>query len=197
MSRGLYSDPFLKALLEKEPKLAKEFLQEISNTEYVGEPEIVSCLEMPDWAVEKAGIKGFMNPNFPPKEYEKFHGRTSIEYYQRALEVISRAGGTLPLVIFTDNKTYAAEIIKSIPNISLILGPEDVPNQAENLMLMTLGKNFIGANSSYSWWAAFLRKNEHAEVIAPTPWFSGMPEPVDLIPNNWQRINSGFASGFE
>jgi hypothetical protein len=72
MSRGLYSDPFLKALLEQEPKLAKEFLQAISNSEYVGEPEIVSCLEVPDWMVEKAGIKGFMNPNFPSKVYEKF-----------------------------------------------------------------------------------------------------------------------------
>ena len=72
MSRGLYSDPFLKALLEQEPKLAKEFLQAISNSEYVAESEIVSCLEVPDWVVEKAGIKGFMNPNFPAKEYEKF-----------------------------------------------------------------------------------------------------------------------------
>ena len=72
MSRGLYSDPFLKALLEKEPKLAKEFLQAISNSEYVAEPEIVSCLEAPDWVVEKAGVKGFKNPNFPAKEYEKF-----------------------------------------------------------------------------------------------------------------------------
>jgi hypothetical protein len=74
MSRGLYSDPFLKALLEKEPKLAKGFLEAISNTEYVGEPEIVSCLEMPDWVVEKAGVKGFMNPNFPSKKYEEFIG---------------------------------------------------------------------------------------------------------------------------
>lgn len=72
MSRGLYSDPFLKALLQKEPKLAKEFLEAIANTEYVGEPEIVSCLEAPDWVVEKAGVKGFMNPNFPSKKYEKF-----------------------------------------------------------------------------------------------------------------------------
>ncbi len=72
MSRGLYSDPYLKALIEQEPKLAKEFLEAISNTEYVGEPEIVSCLEAPDWVVEKAGVKGFMNPNFPSKKYEKF-----------------------------------------------------------------------------------------------------------------------------
>jgi hypothetical protein len=72
MSRGLYSDPYLKALLEHEPKLAKEFLEAISNSEYVGEPEIVSCLEAPDWVLEKAGIKGFMNPNFPSKVFEKF-----------------------------------------------------------------------------------------------------------------------------
>ncbi len=72
MSRGLYSDPYLKALLEQEPKLAKEFLQAISTSEYVAEPEIVSCLEAPDWVVEKAGIEGFMNPNFPSKEFEKF-----------------------------------------------------------------------------------------------------------------------------
>jgi hypothetical protein len=72
MSRGLYSDPYLKALIEQEPKLAKEFLEAISNTEYVGEPEIVSCLEAPDWVVEKAGVRGFMNPNFPSKKFEKF-----------------------------------------------------------------------------------------------------------------------------
>jgi hypothetical protein len=51
MSRGLYSDPFLKALLEKEPKQAKEFFQAIANSEYVAESEIVSCLEIPDWVV--------------------------------------------------------------------------------------------------------------------------------------------------
>ncbi len=72
MSRGLYSDPFLKALLDKEPKQAKEFFQMIANSEYVEEPEIVSCLEVPDWVLEKAGVNGFVNPNFPSKEYDKF-----------------------------------------------------------------------------------------------------------------------------
>ena len=72
MTRGLYSDPFLKALLENEPKLAQEFLEAISNSEYVEEPEIVTCLEVPGWVVEKAGIRGLKNPNFPSKVFEKF-----------------------------------------------------------------------------------------------------------------------------
>ncbi len=72
MSRGLYSDPFLKVLLEKEPKLANEYLQAISTSEYVAEPEIVSCIEVPEWVVERAGVKGFINPNFPSKDFEEF-----------------------------------------------------------------------------------------------------------------------------
>ena len=72
MSRGLYSDPFLKALLENEPKLAKEFLEAIANSDYVSESEIVTCLEAPSWVVEKAGVSGFKNPNFPSKLFEKF-----------------------------------------------------------------------------------------------------------------------------
>jgi hypothetical protein len=72
MSRGLYSDPFLKALLENEPKLAKEFLEAIANSDYVSESEIVTCLEVPSWVVEKAGTSGFKNPNFPSKLFEKF-----------------------------------------------------------------------------------------------------------------------------
>jgi hypothetical protein len=72
MSRGLYSDPFLKALLENEPKLAKEFLEAIANSDYVSESEIVTCLEVPSWVVEKAGVSGLKNPHFPSKVFEKF-----------------------------------------------------------------------------------------------------------------------------
>jgi hypothetical protein len=72
MSRGLYSDPFLKALLENEPKMAKEFLEAIANSDYVSESEIVTCLEVPSWVVEKAGVSGLKNPNFPSKVFEKF-----------------------------------------------------------------------------------------------------------------------------
>jgi hypothetical protein len=72
MSRGLYSDPFLKALLEKEPKLAKEFLEGISSSEYVNEPEVISCVDLPGWVLETAGIGACKNPNFPAKKLEEF-----------------------------------------------------------------------------------------------------------------------------
>ena len=72
MSRGLYSDPFLKELIEKKPKLAKAFFEVIANSEYVGEHEVISCLETPDWVLLKAGVGACKNSNFPIKEFEKF-----------------------------------------------------------------------------------------------------------------------------
>ena len=72
MSRGLYSDPFLKALIEKEPKLAKEFLEAIANSEYVKEAEVTLCLDVPGWVLEKAGLEACKNPNFPTKKFEEF-----------------------------------------------------------------------------------------------------------------------------
>jgi hypothetical protein len=72
MSRGLYSDPFLKALLEKEPKLAKEFLHLIANTEYVRESEVISCIDVPGWVLEKAGVFACVNPNFPADVFNTF-----------------------------------------------------------------------------------------------------------------------------
>jgi hypothetical protein len=72
MSRGLYSDPFLKALIENEPKLANEFLEAIANTEYVKEAEVTSCIDVPGWVLEKAGLEACKNPNFPTKKFEEF-----------------------------------------------------------------------------------------------------------------------------
>ena len=72
MSRGLYSDPYLKALLEKEPKLAEEFLMGIASTEYVRESEVISCIDVPGWVLEKAGVSACANPNFPADVFNKF-----------------------------------------------------------------------------------------------------------------------------
>ena len=71
MARGVYSDPYLRALIEKKPKLAKKFFEVIATSEYVSEDEVISCLETPDWVLIKAGVNACKNPNFPIDEFEK------------------------------------------------------------------------------------------------------------------------------
>ena len=81
-------------------------------------------------------------------------------------------------------------LFSSLPGNVVLVTDED---EVMSFYMMILSRyGIICANSSYCWWAAFLRKNKEAEVIAPKPWFSGMQEPFDLIPANWQRIDAGF-----
>jgi hypothetical protein len=59
---------------------------------------------------------------------------------------------------------------------------------AETLEIMRLGKAYIIANSTFSWWGAMLSKSENPLVICPDIWFKSQAEPLDLIPSSWKRV---------
>jgi len=51
--------------------------------------------------------------------------------------------------------------------------------------IMKYGSGFILANSSFSWWAGFLRITHASVVVAPKPWFRNIPVSQDLVPRDW------------
>ena len=65
-----------------------------------------------------------------------------------------------------------------------------------DLCLMSLCDDFIIANSSYSWWGAWLSSNKKKKVIAPADWFGSKGYTKDhniedLIPSTWTKITDG------
>ena len=127
---------------------------------------------------------------------EKNFGIPSKDYYKKAILRILQTGKCNSIWLFSDEIEKAQSYIPDDISIPVRLISEIDGSPAATLEVMRMGTGYVIANSTFSWWAAFLRKSEDAEVIAPIPWFSGMPEPVDLIPINWQRIDSGFASSY-
>lgn len=117
----------------------------------------------------------------------EFHGFASVNYYLRAIALLKKLGDDFPLVIFTDNVEKADDIISALPaKAKIVIGPSDLKSQSETLELMSSCNAFIGANSSYSWWAAYLGDKKGKNIIFPRPWYksSGMPE-QDLLAPNW------------
>jgi hypothetical protein len=59
----------------------------------------------------------------------------------------------------------------------------------DDLALMARCRHHIAANSSFSWWGAWLAQHNDAVVIAPIPWYTESPHAYDLIPDRWIRLN--------
>jgi len=103
---------------------------------------------------------------------EEFHGLLDSDYYQRAIQLNKSLGGSTNYIVFTDNHERAKKTLQKIglPD-ARVISPVDTYSQVENLQIMSLAKSFIGANSSYSWWAAYLAKELKTPPIFPRQWY--------------------------
>jgi hypothetical protein len=94
----------------------------------------------------------------------KFHPPQSIEYYEEAIKII---GEDSHFLIFSDDIKWCKKNLSFIKNKTFIEGNTDY----QDLYLMSMCKNNIIANSSFSWWGAWLNKNRHKKVVSPKLWF--------------------------
>jgi len=115
------------------------------------------------------------------------HGVCSLDYYNRAMEYIESYCNEPHYYIFSDDPKWARQNITSKHNIKIIDWNQDAPY--EDLRLMSLCNHHIIANSSFSWWGAWLGKKEGQIVIAPDPWFN---DPIyntsDIYVRDWVCI---------
>ena len=110
-----------------------------------------------------------------------------MKYYHTALK---RFNEKRPVVIFTDDVKWCKEQDIFKPDRFMI---SETDNNVYDLCLMTLCTDYIIANSSFSWWGAWLSQNPDPEVIAPKTWFgstgyTAKNNIVDIVPNRWSKI---------
>ncbi len=115
----------------------------------------------------------------------QFHGVCSPEYYYKAVKIITEKINNPVFFIFSDDIEWARENFKlNYPTVYIdkSFGLKD----AEEMILMSKCKNHIIANSSFSWWGAWLGLNKNKIVIAPKKWFNNPNvDTSDLIPESW------------
>ena len=94
--------------------------------------------------------------------------------------------------LFSDEPDLALNYISSVDreHIRVLDSPEF--STSTTFDLMRLGNGYIISNSTFSWWAAFLARNQSATVIAPKPWFKNLVEPNLIIPPTWTRVNAAW-----
>lgn len=116
------------------------------------------------------------------------HGTCSLDYYQRCIQEITEKIANPNFFVFSDDIEWCRENLKiSFP--AEFIDHNSVENAHEDLRLMSLCKHNIIANSSFSWWAAWLNPNKEKLVFAPKKWFNTDKYIMeDIIPQEWSKI---------
>ncbi len=120
------------------------------------------------------------------KETNAIHGVCSVDYYRDAIRLVSAEISDPRFYIFSDDVKWAkANLSNSLHHVVYIDHNQTAPH--EDLRLMYSCKHHIIANSSFSWWGAWLNASPEKKVIAPRNWFRTL-ENKDIIPNGWLAI---------
>lgn len=112
----------------------------------------------------------------------------NLEYYKKAIKMISSKIKNPKFFIFSDDIEWVKKNLK-IDNA--IFPAQDILHPEKNLMMMSMAKNNIIANSTFSWWGAYLNKSRNKIVIAPKNWFVSKERNKhlsDLLPKEWIKI---------
>jgi hypothetical protein len=118
-------------------------------------------------------------------------GPCPSDYYRRACDRIAAEVPGGRFFVFSDDVEWCrtADPTGGRPFTIVSRPGGDKANLRRDFALMSRCRHFVIANSSLSWWAAWLAASPHARIVAPTPWFDDPAfESADRIPPTWLRV---------
>lgn len=127
-----------------------------------------------------------------------YHGSPTRRYYDEAIERIRQATPDAHFYLFSDEPEWCRANFSGA-SFTVIdhnkPGDANAPGQEhEDLYLMSLCRHAVIANSSFSWWGAWLgdlvpaQNNDARIVIGPDRWFVVQLESKDIIPERWLKL---------
>lgn len=110
-------------------------------------------------------------------------------YYTAALKTVTDALAKAPKVfVFSDDPTWARDNL-DVPFEKVVVDLNGRETAHEDMRLMSLCQHNIIANSTFSWWSAWLNKNPSKRVAAPARWFANDHQlNPDILPADWIAI---------
>jgi hypothetical protein len=119
-------------------------------------------------------------------------GIPSENYYHDAIYKQIASGIYKKIWLFSDEPKNALDMLpKNLPLDIRVIEHSGVTS-AETLEIMRLGYGYVIANSTFSWWGAYLSYFKNPKVIFPIPWFRFLQDPAGLTPTEWEGMNAQY-----
>jgi hypothetical protein len=115
-------------------------------------------------------------------------GVCSLEYYQAAFSAIRESVSSPEFFVFSDDPEWTRQNLP-VPEPRHFISHNCGVSDHEDLRLMSACKHFIIANSTFSWWGAWLSTFAQKQVIAPKRWFASTKSSTkDIVPADWTTL---------
>jgi hypothetical protein len=118
------------------------------------------------------------------------------EYYEKSIRYLQQNLDNPHFFIFSDDTDWVRKTNILSDNFTLITINKTPQSSYKDMILISYCKHNIMANSSFSWWGAWLNQNTEKIVVAPKRWFrvgslwydGQKPIEDDLVPKTWNRL---------
>lgn len=122
------------------------------------------------------------------KGFADFHGTCDLEYYKNAFAMISEKVNNANYFLFSDDPVWTIANIHP-PGPYRIIDWNDVGAEQWDMWLMSQCRHHIIANSTFSWWGAWMNQDLGKVVVAPKRWsLNPAGELPHFIPSSWIRL---------
>ena len=115
------------------------------------------------------------------------HKALPSDYYERSVQLMREHFPDCTFFVFSDDAKFAHEWCAERPGFVVV----DHNNEAtahEDLWLMSLCQHHVIANSTFSWWGAWLNARDDKRVIAPASWLGFRTAETDIAPSSWWLV---------
>lgn len=129
--------------------------------------------------------KNTVSIHFRRGDYKQLNNLVRVDYYKKAMELIDSYLDNVFYIVFSDDLNWVVNHMSFGDNVYFI-NREHGLEDYEELFIMSKCKNNIVANSTFSWWGAWLNDNKSKIVIGPKKWFAN--NKLNIMPDEWIKL---------
>lgn len=118
-----------------------------------------------------------------------YHGLVSMEYYKYCINFFEINTEDPKFYFFSDDISWVKSVFGENENFVFVSDESDISNEFIDLYLMSICNSNIIANSTFSWWGAWLNSSLSKIVFAPQKWSIEVPDSTLILPDNWKVID--------
>ncbi len=119
----------------------------------------------------------------------KIHGFVGLDYYQKGFDRLLASNPNIHFFVFSDDIEWAKSNLPHQEKIHFIESVDEFNAPVQELFLMSQCQKHLIANSSLSWWGAWLSESTIPMIIAPKNWTNNRDKNWDnLLPKHWQKL---------